>query len=93
MSGSPFPVVILARTQSQVTIIVEQARAAVNGGSRFASFDDFDDSVRSRIDQDGPTIDHRIAVVPNTVLRGDVIIGHPILWQICADSQVAPVSI
>ena len=68
-------------------------QAAVNGGLRCASFDDFNDPVCPRIDQDSPSIDNRIAVVVSAVFRRHVVVSHAIPRQIRANPHIALVGV
>jgi len=52
--------------------------------------DDFNDTVRARIDKNRATIDHRVAIVANAVFLRDVIVGNAIAGQVCAMAWSMP---
>jgi hypothetical protein len=56
-------------------------------------FDDFDDPVCARVDQDRAPINDRIAVVTNAVFWRHVVVGHPVSGKVRADSHIALVGV
>ena len=57
------------------------------------SFDDFDDPVRARINQNSAAINHCVAVVSSAIFRGHVVIGDAISGKVGADPHVAWVGV
>jgi len=58
-----------------------------------ASVDDFDDAMRSRIDQDGLVVNHRVAIFPHAIFRRDVVIGHAFPGKLGAHGHRPVISI
>ena len=51
-------------------------------------FDDFDDAMGARIDQDGPVVHDRIAIVADAIFRRHIVISDALLGQNGADPNV-----
>lgn len=77
----------------EVTLIRSAKLQAGPNGVRCVSFDDFNDPVCPRIDQNSPSIDNRIAVVVSAVFRRHVVVSYTIPGQIRADPHIALVGI
>ena len=57
------------------------------------SFNNLDDPMRPRINQDSPAINNRIAVVGSSVFLGHIVIGDALSREIRADPNVALVGV
>lgn len=57
------------------------------------SFNDFDDAVRPRTNEDRSTIDDRIAVIGSSIFLGHVVVGHAVSRKVGADPHVALVGV
>ena len=53
--------------------------------ARASSIDDFNDSMGTRIDQHGAIIDNGVAILGDTVLPRDFVVGHATRGEVSAD--------
>jgi hypothetical protein len=56
-------------------------------------FDDFDDTARSRLDQNRAAIYDRVAILADAIFRRHVIIGHAVFRKDCANPHILPILI
>src|SRR3954465_1506861 len=71
----------------------QKKAARLGGPPADCSVHDLNDPMRSRIDQYGAIVDHRIAVMGRTVFAGNLIIGDATARELGADAHFALVAI
>ena len=81
----------LGPTPNLVEAVDRQPVAVATG--LITLLDDFNDAVRTRIDENRSAVDHGVAIIANSVFRRNVIVGYAIARQVCAHSHIAVVRI
>src|ERR1700732_4804743 len=56
-------------------------------------FDDVDNPVGARVDQNRTVVHHRVAIIPNAIFRRHVVIGDALLGQYGADPDILAILI
>src|ERR1700744_2883698 len=76
-----------------VSTFMESRRPVATATGRMISLDDFDDTMRARIDENRSTVDNRIAIITYPIFRRNVIVGYAIARKICSYAYITVIRI